>query len=61
MKKLKKIILLGATGSIGKTTLELLRLQKDKFKLIGVSANTNVKKLKTIVDEFNVKYIAISD
>ncbi len=61
MKKLKKIILLGATGSIGETTIELLRNQKDKFKLIGVSANTKVTKLKKIVDEFNVKYVAISD
>ena len=61
MKRLKKIILLGATGSIGKTTLELLRLHKNEFKLIGVSANTNVKKLKKIVDEFKVKHIAISN
>ena len=51
MEKIKKVILLGATGSIGKTTIELLRNQKDKFKLIGVSANTNVSKLKEIVDE----------
>ena len=61
MKRLKKIILLGATGSIGKTTLELLRLHKNEFKLIGVSANTNVKKLKKIVDEFKVKHIGISN
>ena len=61
MNSLKKIILLGATGSIGKTTLELLRNHKDKFRLIGVSANTKVKKLKKIVDEFDVKHIAISN
>ena len=61
MKRLKKIILLGATGSIGKSTIELLRFNKNKFKLIGVSANTNVKKLKKIVDEFKVKHVAISN
>ena len=32
----KNIILLGSTGSIGKSTLKLLRNNRDKFNLIGV-------------------------
>ena len=32
----KNIILLGATGSIGKSTLNLIRQDRDKFNLIGI-------------------------
>ena len=61
MIKKKKIILLGASGSIGLSTLKLLRNKKDYFDLIGISVNTNVKFLSQIVKEFNVKYVAISN
>ena len=64
MSRKKKIILLGATGSIGDSTLALLREKKKKkheFELLGVSTNSNVKKLSNIVNEFNVKNIAIND
>ena len=61
MSKKKKIILLGATGSIGDSTLALLREKKHEFELLGVSTNSNVKKLSNIVNEFNVKNIAIND
>ena len=61
MGKTRKIILLGATGSIGSSTLRLLRKKRDYFNLIGISANKNISKLLKIADEFNVKYIAIND
>ena len=48
MKKKKDIILLGSTGSIGETALRLLRKNKDKFNLIGVSAHNNVRLLSKI-------------
>ena len=54
---LKNIILLGATGSIGKSTLSLIRQKREKFNLIGISAYKNTEQLKLISDEFNVKNI----
>ena len=54
MNKKKNIILLGATGSIGETSLRLLRKNKEKFNLIGVSAHDNVELLSKIVNEFDV-------
>ncbi len=54
---LKNIILLGATGSIGKSTLNLIRQKREKFNLIGISAYKNTEQLKLISDEFNVKNI----
>ena len=50
----KNIILLGATGSIGKSTLNLIRMRREKFNLIGISAYENTEKLKLISEEFNV-------
>ena len=54
MTQPKKIVLLGATGSIGKSTLQVLRKHSDRLELIGVSANSNSVKLKEIVREFKV-------
>ena len=59
--KKKDIILLGATGSIGSSTLRLLRQHKDIFNLIGVSAHNNAKLLSKIVNEFNVPNVVLSN
>ena len=48
----KNIILLGATGSIGESSLRLIRKNKEKYNLIGVSAHNNVELLSKIVNEF---------
>ncbi len=57
----KNIILLGATGSIGESSLRLLRKNKEKFNLIGVSAHSNAILLSEIVNEFDVPYVVLSD
>ena len=61
MKSKKNIILLGSTGSIGQSALRLLRENRDKFNLIGVSAHNNVKLLSEIVNEFDVPNVVLSD
>ena len=53
----KNIILLGATGSIGTSTLNLIRKKKEKFNLIGVSTYEKTEQLKLISKEFNVKNV----
>ena len=54
---LKNIILLGATGSNGKSTLKLIRKKREKFNLIGISAYEKTEQLKLISKEFNVKSV----
>ena len=61
MKNKKNIILLGATGSIGNSTIRLLRKKRDSFNLIGVSAHNNVKLLSEIVNEFDVPNVVLSN
>ena len=41
----KKIAILGSTGSIGKSTLEVIKRDKNNFNVILLSANNNYKKL----------------
>ena len=61
MKNKKNIILLGATGSIGNSTIRLLRKKRDSFNLIGVSAHNNAKLLSEIVNEFDVPNVVLSN
>lgn len=57
----RKLVLLGATGSIGDSTLEVIRANPDRLELVGIAANKNWKKLSEIAKEFNVKHVCISD
>ena len=52
---MKKIAILGSTGSIGKTTLSIVRKNKKEFKVVLLTANNNYKELIKQANEFNVK------
>ncbi len=54
MTRPKKLVLLGATGSIGESTLRVIRKHPEKIELIGISANSQHEKLIKIANEFNV-------
>ena len=58
---MKNILLLGATGSIGDSVLNVISQNEDKFNLFGISFNNNIVKAKEIIKEFNPKYEYISD
>ncbi|QQS58999.1 1-deoxy-D-xylulose-5-phosphate reductoisomerase [Candidatus Peregrinibacteria bacterium] len=58
MKKIK-VLLLGATGSIGSQTCEVLREFSDQFLLVGASANTNIQKLLRLQEEFSLPRVAL--
>lgn len=53
MTKKKKILLLGATGSIGSQTLDVVRQHPDLFEVSAVSAGHSLDKLEDIVKEFD--------
>jgi len=57
----KKIAILGSTGSIGKSTLEVIRKDKKSFDIIFLSANNNYKKLAEQAKHFNVKNVLIKN
>ena len=53
----KKICILGSTGSIGKTTLEIISKNKKDFDVVLLSGHNNVKLLITQAKKFKPKYI----
>ena len=58
---MKKIIILGSTGSIGKQTLEILKSDKKNFEIILLSADKNIDLLLKQVKTFNVKNVVVSN
>ena len=58
---MKNILLLGATGSIGKSALSVISQNKEEFKLYGISFNKDVVRGKEIVKEFSPNYAHIDD
>ena len=57
----KKIAILGSTGSIGKSTLEVIRKDKKNFDVILLSANNNYRKLIKHAKQFNAKNVLIKN
>ena len=57
----KKIAILGSTGSIGKSTLEVIKKDKKNFDVILLSAKNNYKKLVKQAKEFKAKNILIKN
>ncbi|QGS52115.1 1-deoxy-D-xylulose-5-phosphate reductoisomerase [Spiroplasma tabanidicola] len=49
---MKNVVLFGASGNIGKQTLEILKTNKNKFKLIAISVGKRINDLETILEEF---------
>ena len=57
----KKIVILGSTGSIGKTLLKIISNDKKSFDVILLTANKNHELLLKQAKKFNVKKVILSD
>lgn len=58
---MKNVVLLGSTGSIGDNTLAVLRKFPEHFKLFGIVAHQNIKKIVSVINEFQPEYICLTD
>ncbi|HWI47110.1 MAG TPA: 1-deoxy-D-xylulose-5-phosphate reductoisomerase [Rummeliibacillus sp.] len=56
---MKSISLLGATGSIGLQTLDIVREHADEFKIVAFAAGKNIEKTKEIIREFKPKLVSV--
>ena len=56
---MKRVSILGATGSIGTQTLDVIRLNRDKFTLEAISVGENIDVLRKIIAEFNPKLVSV--
>jgi 1-deoxy-D-xylulose-5-phosphate reductoisomerase len=55
------VAVLGSTGSIGASTLEVLRLHPDRYRVVALTANRNVDLLAAQALEFRPDVVAIAD
>jgi 1-deoxy-D-xylulose-5-phosphate reductoisomerase len=55
----RSVALLGATGSIGVQTLDVLRLERERFELVSIAGGEHLSELAGIVREFDVKSVAV--
>ena len=58
---MKKISILGATGSIGQNTLDLISSEKDSFKVIGLTGSSNIDLLAQNAIDFGADIVATAD
>ena len=58
---MKKIIILGSTGSIGKQTLNIIRKDKKNFKVVLLSTDKNIKLISKQIKIFNVKNVIVTN
>lgn len=58
---MKKISLLGATGSIGIQTLDVIREHPEQFKLVSMSAGRNIELTRKIITEFNPELVSVQE
>ena len=59
MKKIN-LLIYGATGSIGDSVLSIVRMHRERFNVVGMTCDKNIKKLSTLSNEFDTKNIGIA-
>jgi len=59
--KKTKIAVIGSTGSIGLSALDVIREHKNRFEIIALAAGSNSEKLKQQIDEFKPRLAALND
>ncbi|HLG89720.1 MAG TPA: 1-deoxy-D-xylulose-5-phosphate reductoisomerase [Alphaproteobacteria bacterium] len=57
----RSVTVLGATGSIGDSTMDLLRGARDRYRIEAVTGNSNVQGLAKLAREFNARFAAVAD
>ncbi|MEM7007838.1 MAG: 1-deoxy-D-xylulose-5-phosphate reductoisomerase [Thermodesulfobacteriota bacterium] len=58
---MKKISILGSTGSIGRQTLDVISKHPDKFSVVGLSAGKNVELVAQQVNQFKPREVCVQD
>lgn len=58
---MKRICLLGASGSIGEQTLDVIKKHSDDFSLVGFSVGKRIEKVKEILSGHDVKYVCVKE
>ncbi len=58
---MKRIVILGSTGSIGKNALDVISRHRDRFSVVGLSAGSNIDLLEEQINIFKPRVAAVVD
>ena len=58
---MRSISILGATGSIGASTLDLIRRERDKWRVVALTANCQAAELAALAHEFGAELAVVAD
>jgi 1-deoxy-D-xylulose-5-phosphate reductoisomerase len=58
---MKNVVILGSTGSIGRSALSVLSGHRGRFRVVGLTAHRNLKLLREQVEEFGPEAVAVKD
>ena len=59
--KRKRVVILGATGSIGESALKVARDIPERMEIVGVAANSNAEKLAAAANETRAPFLCLVD
>lgn len=59
MGAMRRVIILGSTGSIGEQALEVIRSNPRRFEVVGLAAGTRAERVRQQADEFSVEHTAL--
>ena len=58
---MKQVTILGATGSVGQSTLDIIARHRDRFALYALTANANDQKMQQLCRQFEPRYVVMAD
>jgi 1-deoxy-D-xylulose-5-phosphate reductoisomerase len=58
---IQQVTVLGATGSIGLNTLDVIRRHPDKYRVFAITGHSNTEKLAELCREFTPRFVVVSD
>ncbi|MGD8497165.1 MAG: 1-deoxy-D-xylulose-5-phosphate reductoisomerase [Gemmatimonadales bacterium] len=57
----RRVVLLGATGSIGRSTVEVIRRHPDRFRVLGLSAASSAAELEALAAELGAEFAVLAE
>jgi 1-deoxy-D-xylulose 5-phosphate reductoisomerase len=58
---MKKILILGSTGSIGRAALDVIANERDAFEIVGLACKENVRLLNSQIEKFRPGFVCVYD
>ncbi len=59
--KMKKVVILGITGSIGDSAVQIIRAHRNDFQIVLASAHSQSHKLASLANEFQIPYVVLTN